>query len=182
MSPEFTQMMAHYNQWMNQRMYQAASGLVADELKKDQGAFFGSLFGTLQHIAVADTIWLLRFATHPAGFASLTPLQNGPKPTALNQPLFAHWADLQAYRQQLDATLVAWSQEIEPAHMAHPLHYVTTAGVKQCKLFGPLLTHFFNHQTHHRGQASTLLHQCGVDVGVTDLLALIPDAVDSANG
>jgi uncharacterized damage-inducible protein DinB len=56
------------------------------------------------------------------------------------------------------------------------------AGMKQCKALGPLLTHFFNHQTHHRGQASTLLHQFGVDVGVTDLLALIPDAVDSANG
>jgi uncharacterized damage-inducible protein DinB len=52
------------------------------------------------------------------------------------------------------------------------------AGMKQCKALGPLLTHFFNHQTHHRGQASTLLHQCGVDVGVTDLLALIPDMLD----
>jgi uncharacterized damage-inducible protein DinB len=132
----------------------------------------------LQHIAVGDTIWLMRFATHPGGFASLTPLQNGPKPTALNQPLFAHWTDLQAYRQKLDAMMVAWSQELESAHMAHPLHYVNMAGVQQCKLFGPLLTHFFNHQTHHRGQASTLLHQCGVDVGVTDLLALIPDMLD----
>ena len=177
MSPEFTRLMARYNQWMNQRLYQAASRLGADQLHQDQGAFFGSVFGTLQHIAVADTLWLLRFPTHPAGFASLAPLQNGPKPTALNQPLFAHWADLQAYRQQLDATLVAWSQEIEPAHMAHPLNYVNTAGIKQCKLFAPLVTHFFNHQTHHRGQASTLLHQFGVDVGVTDLLALIPDAI-----
>ena len=108
MTPEYTQLMAHYNQWMNQRMYEAASRLGADLLMKDQGAFFGSVFGTLQHIAVADTIWLLRFATHPAGFASLRPLQNGPKPTALNQPLFANWADLLAYRLQLDATLVAF--------------------------------------------------------------------------
>jgi uncharacterized damage-inducible protein DinB len=50
--------------------------------------------------------------------------------------------------------------------------------VKQCKRFGPLVTHFFNHQTHHRGQASTLMHQLGVDVGVTDLLALIDEAKD----
>ena len=178
MTPEFTQLMAHYNQWMNQRMYEAVSRLGADLLMKDQGAFFGSVFGTLQHIAVADTIWLLRIATHPAGFASLRPLQNAPKPTALNQQLFRQWADLQAYRQQLDATLVAWSQEIQPVHFAQPLHYTNMAGVQQCKAFAPLVTHFFNHQTHHRGQASTLLHQMGVDVGVTDLLALIPDAVD----
>ena len=178
MTLEFTQLMAHYNQWMNQRMYAAASRLEANLLMKDQGACFGSVFGTLQHLAVGDTIWLLRFATHPSGFASLAPLQHGPKPTALNQPLFAHWADLQAYRQKLDATLVAWSQEIQPAHLAQPLHYTNMAGVKQCKAFAPLVTHIFNHQTHHRGQASTLLHQMGVDVGVTDLLALIPDAVD----
>jgi uncharacterized damage-inducible protein DinB len=35
--------------------------------------------------------------------------------------------------------------------------------------------HLFNHQTHHRGQASTLLSQAGVDIGETDLLALIAD-------
>ena len=113
MTPEFTQLMAHYNQWMNQRMYQAASRLGVDLLMKDQGAFFGSVFGTLQHIAVADTIWLLRFATHPGGFASLAHLQNGPKPTALNQPLFAHWADLQAYRQKLDATVLNWFARLD---------------------------------------------------------------------
>ena len=174
MTPEFTQLMARYNLWMNQRLYETASRLGADQLMKDQGAFFGSVFDTLQHIAVGDTIWLLRFATHPGGFASLAHLQNGPKPTALNQPLFAHWADLQAYRQKLDATLVAWSQEIQPAHLAQPLHYTNTAGVNQCKAFAPLVTHFFNHQTHHRGQATVLLGQLGRDYGVTDLIAL-PD-------
>jgi uncharacterized damage-inducible protein DinB len=178
MTPELAQQMAHYNQWMNQRMYDAAAQLGTDRLKQNQGAFFGSVFGTLQHMAVADTIWLLRFATHGGGFAALAALQNGPRPTALNQQLFEHWADLRAYRQQLDAMVVAWSQDIEPSHLAQPLHYTNMAGVKQCKAFAPLVAHFFNHQTHHRGQASTLLHQLGVDMGVTDLLALIPDALD----
>ena len=178
MTLEFTQLMAHYNQWMNQRMYEVASRLGAEQLMKDQGAFFGSVFGTLQHIAVADTIWLLRFATHPMGFTSLRKLQDGPRPTALNQRLFAHWVDLQSYRQTLDATLMAWADEMRPAHWAQPLAYVNMAGKNQCKAFAPLVTHFFNHQTHHRGQASTLIHQMGVDVGVTDLLALIPDTLD----
>ena len=59
-------------------------------------------------------------------------------------------------------------------HLAETLHYSNTAGEKQAKNFGLLLQHFFNHQTHHRGQASTLLFQAGVDIGVTDLNALIP--------
>ena len=87
MTPEFTQLMAGYNQWMNQRLYQAASSLGADQLHQDQGAFFGSVFGTLQHIAVADTIWLLRFAAHPAGFASLTPPAKRPQAHGLESAL-----------------------------------------------------------------------------------------------
>ncbi len=41
--------------------------------------------------------------------------------------------------------------------------------------FFSLVMHFFNHQAHHRGQVTTLLSQTGIDIGVTDLLALIPD-------
>ena len=84
MTPEFAQQMAHYNQWMNLRLYEAATQLGTDRLKQNQVAIFGSVFGTLQHLAVADTIWLLRFATHCGGFAALADLQNGPRPTALN--------------------------------------------------------------------------------------------------
>ncbi len=33
--------------------------------------------------------------------------------------------------------------------------------------------HFFNHQTHHRGQATTLLKQLGKDPGVTDYVQFL---------
>ncbi|RYF36786.1 MAG: damage-inducible protein DinB, partial [Comamonadaceae bacterium] len=59
-------------------------------------------------------------------------------------------------------------------HLASDLTYTSTAGVTSCRSFGALVQHFFNHQTHHRGQVSTLLFQSGVDVGMTDLLAVIP--------
>jgi uncharacterized damage-inducible protein DinB len=55
---------------------------------------------------------------------------------------------------------------------------VNSAGESHAKLSGLVLRHVFNHQTHHRGQASTLLSQAGVDIGVTDLLELITDPVD----
>jgi uncharacterized damage-inducible protein DinB len=66
--------------------------------------------------------------------------------------------------------------EIRPEHLSVALAYASMAGAPFSKNFGFLLQHFFNHQTHHRGQVSTLLHQAGVDVGVTDLLALIPES------
>jgi uncharacterized damage-inducible protein DinB len=56
------------------------------------------------------------------------------------------------------------------------LTYANSKGVVSSKPFFGIVMHFFNHQTHHRGQATTLLSQAGVDVGVTDLMALIPDA------
>jgi len=32
-----------------------------------------------------------------------------------------------------------------------------------------LVTHLFNHQTHHRGQLTTLIKQLGYEPGITDL-------------
>ena len=54
-------------------------------------------------------------------------------------------------------------------------YQVDTKGIVGRRKFSSLVLHFFNHQTHHRGQATTLLFQAGQDVGVTDLLMLIPN-------
>lgn len=82
------ELLATYNQWMNGKVYEAASRLDADELAKDRGAFFGSILGTLNHIVVADTIWLKRFAVHPSCESTLREVADLPKPTSLNQMVF----------------------------------------------------------------------------------------------
>ena len=168
-------MMAAYNQWMNVRMFEAAARLSADELASERGAFFGSILGTLNHIVVGDTIWLQRFATHPAKFSALDAVCALPVPAALNQILFADLAGLAARRKLLDASISDWAENLDAGDLEHLLEYANTKGVKSRKRFGSLVMHFFNHQTHHRGQASTLLFQAGEDIGVTDLLALIPN-------
>ena len=174
MTPEAAALMADYNRWMNARLYDAAASLPAAELVADRGAFFGSLLATLNHIAVADTIWLQRFAQHPAGFAALRPLADLPRPGSLRQELAADLPRLRAYRDRLDAIILAWVPELTPQHLSAPLAYTRTDGLVGKRNFGALLLHFFNHQTHHRGQATTLLSQAGVDVGVTDLVARVP--------
>ncbi|MEN9538820.1 MAG: hypothetical protein RLZZ126_1055, partial [Pseudomonadota bacterium] len=87
MTPKSVSLMAEYNRWMNQRVYAAAATLPAVALTAERGAFFGSILGTLNHIAVGDTIWLRRFARYPAGFASLVTLADVPHPTSLRQTL-----------------------------------------------------------------------------------------------
>jgi len=167
--------MAQYNEWMNSKLYHAAGKLSAAELAADRKAFFGSLLGTLNHLVVTDTMWLKRFAGHPAGHKSLDPIRALPAPTALNQILFTEFGALSEHRKMMDAAIKAWAAELTEEDLQHVLRYANSKGVVSNRRFFTLVTHLFNHQTHHRGQATTLLSQQGIDVGTTDLLNLIPN-------
>jgi len=172
MTPQTAALMAEYNRWMNERVYEAAAKLDHATLVADKGAFFGSILATLNHIAVADSIWLHRFAQHPAPFAALGAIDAFPQPTSLTQSLAPDLAALRDYRRRLDELIERWVAELTAEHLAADITYANLAGVGTRKNFSLLLQHFFNHQTHHRGQVSTLLFQSGVDVGATDLLAM----------
>ena len=169
--------MASYNEWMNAKVLDAAMKLPDEELSANKKAFFGSILGTLNHIVVGDTIWLKRFATHPANYSELTPIRSLPTPNSLDQVLFTDIRSLSVHRKMLDGVISKWAASVMDADLEHVLRYANTKGVVSDKSFFSLAMHFFNHQTHHRGQATTLLSQAGIDVGVTDLLALIPNEV-----
>ena len=169
------QLMSQYNQWMNQKVYQAASELGEEKIKQDRGAFFGSLLGTLNHIYVADIIWLRRFAQHSKQYPSLQQLPELASYTALNQTVAEDLKILNNLRQELDKTIINWCQEIESEDLEDNLQYSDTKGNPYKKNFGQLIHNLFNHQTHHRGQASTLISQEGADIGVTDWLAILPE-------
>ena len=168
-------LMASYNEWMNAKLYEAAGKLSPQELAADRKAFFGSILGTLNHIVVGDTAWLKRFATHPAHYATLEPVRQLQAPVSLDQILFADFTALYAHRKMLDVVIGRWAAEVKEEHLAHVLEYRNLKNIPSRRQFSSLVIHFFNHQTHHRGQVTTLLHQEGHDVGVTDLLALIPN-------
>ena len=168
-------LMAKYNEWMNARLYEAAARLPEEELVADRKAFFGSILGTLNHLAVGDTIWLKRFAVHPAAYATLEPVRNLPMPASHDQVLHSDLQSLAYYRRSLDQVITEWAHSVAEHDLDQVLRYANTRGVVAGRNFFSLVMHFFNHQTHHRGQATTLLSQAGVDVGVTDLFALIPN-------
>ncbi|RQO61563.1 DinB family protein [Pseudomonas sp. KBW05] len=170
---EHITLMASYNQWMNQKVYDAASHLTDAQLLEDRRAFFDSILGTLNHLALGDTVWLKRFAQHPAGYLALVPLEAVAMPADLRQLAFADLRALAAYRIWLDRLIIDWVNTLQAPELDQRLQYHNMRGVAANKDFFSLLLHFFNHQTHHRGQVTTLLSQAGVDVGDTDLLALI---------
>lgn len=169
-------LLAHYNQHMNQQLFYAAKTLPESALKEDRHAFFGSILGTLNHILVGDLIWLKRLAAHPTQHVALNAIRATEMPTRLDQILFESINPLWHERQIVDAVISSWCQELTDEDLLKPLTYHNMKGVAARKETGALILHLFNHQTHHRGQVSTLMLQAGVDVGVTDLLALIPEA------
>ena len=168
------QLFAEYNRWMNRSLFASAAKLPADAVTADRGAFFGSILGTLNHLAVADTIWLKRFSAHAAGAATLGPMSDVPLPTRLDASLFSDLSSLRSYREWLDELIIKFVAPLGDEALNQSLTFSSLKGVQASRNFRALLMHFFNHQTHHRGQVTTLLFQAGVDPGSTDLLVLVP--------
>jgi uncharacterized damage-inducible protein DinB len=168
-------LMANYNQWMNERIYAAAATLPPGVAAADRKAFFGSILGTLNHLVNGDIIWLKRFARHPAAYPALALMAELPQPVGLNEPRAPDLAGLAALRRRLDTAILAFAAQVQDADLDVMLNWTNSKGEVWKREFGGVLTHFFNHQTHHRGQVTTLLSQEDIDVGVTDILVLVPE-------
>jgi len=167
MTLEWLASLARYNSWMNDKLYGLAAALSDEERKRDRGAFFKSIHGTFNHLLVADRIWLARFRSEvlPEGFA-------GPGIRSLDQELCRDFDELRRERALTDAELSAWVSELTAERLEGPLVYVRSGRKHEHPLWWAA-THVFNHQTHHRGQITTLLMQAGSDPGVTDLVAML---------
>lgn len=168
-------LLAEYNVWMNEKIYATAAELSAEERMQNRGAFFGSIHGTLSHLLVADRIWLQRFTQHSAQRQMLEWVSQLPRPTSLDEILFTDFHEMWEHRKRLDITIKVWVSSLSEADLEQTLVYSSMKGIPAAKPFSGVLLHFFNHQTHHRGQVTTLLSQIGKDVGGTDLLLLIPN-------
>jgi uncharacterized damage-inducible protein DinB len=167
------QFLARYNGWINERLYAAGGSLPDEERRRERGAFFGSIHRTLNHILWADRLWLQRFAAQGVDFPAL---RSGgfelPQPPVYGVVLYENWDELRERRFALDAAIEGWLREMPASFLVCTMRYANMKGVDREHAAWKSLTHFFNHQTHHRGQVTTLLSQAGVDVGITDLIAL----------
>jgi uncharacterized damage-inducible protein DinB len=158
---EWARALAAYNRWMNERLYALCAELPDAERKRDCGAFFRSIHGTLNHGLLGDRIWLGRFTGTAFAVASL------------DQELHADFEELRRERERTDGEITRWVASLAPADFEGTLRYASfLSPAPRAYPFWAALTHFFNHQTHHRGQLTTLLMQAGKDPGVTDLIWL----------
>ena len=151
-------MMAEYNRWMNGKVYLSCDGIPDAERKADRGAFFKSIHSTLNHLLWGDRAWLGRFTGNNFGL---------PK---IGTDLYADFAQLRREREATDVAIVDWASRLNPDWLATELTWTSVLDGKTRTLpLWAVVTQMFNHQTHHRGQVTTLLAQRGIDIGETDL-------------
>jgi len=147
MDAEHFQTFARYNAWANRRLYDACAGLAVPEYRKPRPAFFGSIHNTLNHILAGDRIWLGRIEGREHGIA------------ALDQILYEDFASLRQAREAEDARIQRLVDGFDDRALAGPRSYKTTSGIAQETRLDWILSHVFNHQTHHRGQVHDMLSQ-----------------------
>jgi uncharacterized damage-inducible protein DinB len=159
-SPAWCRMMAAYNAEMNRRIFAAADTLDDAARRADGGAFWGSIHGTLSHLLWGDTFWMSRFDGWDAPSVRI-------KDSAR---MVEDWAALKAARAAADARNLAWAGRLDDASLGGTLTWFSVAsGHEVTRPLWLLVGHFFNHQTHHRGQAHALLTRAGATTGDTDL-------------
>lgn len=155
---DYAMTMARYNRWMNEKLYEAAASLSDEQRKADRGAFFRSVHGTLNHLLLADRTWMQRLHGEPVTM------------TSTDQELHSDFEELLAARQAMDQRLADWAATLEAVEPTRSYSFISVTYQKEIRLpYVAVVMQIFNHQTHHRGQVTTLLTQLGADVGVTDM-------------
>lgn len=147
----YFQTLARYNTIVNERLYMACSELLDDEYRRERAGSFRSIHRTLNHLLLADRIWMDRFTQ---GGVLGTP--------ALDTVLYDDFDLLRAARVDEDRRIEDFMNALDDGFLLRDIHYVNSRGVS-CSDPAPLiLGHFFNHQTHHRGQIHVMLSQTSV--------------------
>ncbi len=154
----YYELMAEYNKWMDTKIHSVCLEIPDELRKKDLGSFFKSIHSTLNHIYYGDLAWMERLRDN-----KFTPRQ-------IDEDLFENFADLQTAQEKMDSEILLWAQSLTPEILNQSFDYVSNVEIYSRKLpIWVLATHMFNHQTHHRGQVTTLIKQLGYEPGITDL-------------
>jgi uncharacterized damage-inducible protein DinB len=164
-TPAYVRTMAAYNAEMNRRIYAAAERVPDVARRLERGAFWGSLHGTLCHLLWGDQMWMSRF-------------DGWEKPAVIQKDsatLIEDFDELRHLRVEADGKIVAWAARVDDTWLAEEQVWFSASVQRELRQpRGLLVTHFFNHQTHHRGQAHALITACGEQTGDTDLFLLVP--------
>ncbi len=164
-TPDYCRVMARYNAWQNDGLRRMLTAMPDEALRRDRGAFFGSILATVNHILWADRMWMSRLAggEKPAG---------GIAESVDLTPTAAVWG---AERFRTDGAITLWAERLDAVDLVGDLVWRSgVTGREERRPVARVVMHLFNHQTHHRGQVHAMLTAAGMSPGATDLF-LMPD-------
>ncbi len=160
---DWCRMMARYNAWQNSGLIEIVAALPEDELLRDRGAWVGSILATLSHLLWADRTWMGRIRGDAPSFGGI-PESVRMAPTA------AAWAKA---RRETDDDLLHWTAQLPDAALDQGLTWTpASGGPARTQPLAIVVSHMFNHQTHHRGLVHAMLTAAGVRPPPTDLIAM----------
>ena len=163
----FAQEMARYNQWQNSQLAEFLQALSPDELMQERGAFFGSIMGTANHLLWGDWIWMSRFDKGPGPESNIHRPGGGIHESVHLCPDLDSWL---ALRVAMDDRISDWADTLGDEVLLGPFTWYSAAKEADVTLpYAQCVMHFFNHQTHHRGQLHKMLTEAGSEAPVSDL-------------
>ena len=165
-------LLAKYNRWMNQSIYKTCLAMGQDSVDKNQHSFFSSISKTLNHLLLGDLVWLYRCSGDKGVMRFVDGDGHDFKITSLNQVIFSKLEELWEKRKSVDNEIVKYIENLSSDRVNELVEYRSTDGGLHSKELRTILTHWFNHQTHHRGQITALIHQQGYEFGTTDLILI----------
>lgn len=162
-SVEYCRMMARYNAWQNRGLMDVFKALPEAELRKNRKAFFGSIFQTANHLLWGDQLWMSRFDGGPVPHGGI------PESINLHDEVGLYLGD----RLRTDERIMRWAARLSQLDLVGPMSWHSAALERNVtKPTAMCVVHFFNHQTHHRGQIHAMLTAAGHRPQDTDLFIL----------
>jgi uncharacterized damage-inducible protein DinB len=152
-----TRMLARYNAWANNVIFDAVAALPSGEATKERPTLFNNMVNTLNHLYVVDLIWQAHLEQREHGIPALNSVPHG------------NLRDLWQAQQAIDAWYVAWSDALSEAAADETVRFTLIGGNKGEMRRAEIMLHVVNHTSYHRGFVADLFFQVPARPPLTDL-------------
>lgn len=162
---------AEYNRRTNTVMNEIIGKIGGEQWNKEFSGYFRSVRSLCNHIYICDFNWLKRFGK----LRDFTYIRDTffERAMPFDSMALEDTGDYIAKRREMDERIIDFSSEITDDDIRKTLTYTDSHGKEYGRVFGGLILHFFNHQTHHRGMISIYLEHMGIDNSYSDLMCML---------
>jgi uncharacterized damage-inducible protein DinB len=144
-----------YQRWATSKTLDSVAKLSDEQLHRDLGSSFKSVFETLVHVFGADSAWLGRI--------------HGQAPSRPNP---SDYPNLEALREAWEVVLDGWKEEVSKLeNPKQTIAYKSYDGLPFTSSLEEIVKHVVNHGTYHRGQVAAMQRMLGAEAVGTDLIS-----------